>query len=488
MADVTTTGAVDALGKIETRGIEFIPETERHSKPREMGFVFFGTQMTYGSLVIGALPVAFGLDWLGSLTAIIAGTILGSIAVAAMAIMGPKAGTNSTVTSGAFFGLRGRYVGSFITQIIDLGYFAMILWVSAPPLVQAGHMLFGWPDGNTATSVALVLVAILVLGLAIYGHATLVAYEKFTSYASLVCLVLLAIFCLPNFKPAPSASAFPLVLGTWWPSWMLAVTVLISNAISYAPFAGDYARYMPTKTASSKIFWWPFGGMVLGCLIACGIGELIGLSVSNPNNANSLMFNAVPHFLIIPIVLIGLIGNASNGGMVAYNGMLDLQAILWKLKRVQVGLVFSVIGLIVGYVGLIAYNMTNSILALCSIVTVLVTPWTVINVIGYLRHGRQFRASDLQAFASGGGRGMYWYKNGFNIPAVAAWLVSITIGMMFSDTAIYVGPLSQAAKGVDLSFLSAAFVGGILYLILDQLFPSAAKIRDDHAVNAIETV
>jgi cytosine/uracil/thiamine/allantoin permease len=228
--------------------------------------------------------------------------------------------------------------------------------------------------------------------------------------------------------------------------------------------------------------------MVLGCLIACGIGELIGLSVSNPNNANSLMFNAVPHILIIPIVLIGLIGNASNGGMVAYNGMLDLQAILWKLKRVQVGLVFSVIGLVVGYVGLIAYNMTNSILALCSIVTVLVTPWTVINVIGYLRHGRQFRPADLQAFASGGGHGMYWYKNGFNIPAVAAWVVSIVIGMMFSDTAIYVGPLSQAAKGVDLSFLSAAFVGGILYLILDQLFPSAAKIRGDHAVSAIETV
>ena len=49
MANDVTAGAIDAPGHIETRGIEFIPEGERHSKPKEMGFVFFGTQMTYGS-------------------------------------------------------------------------------------------------------------------------------------------------------------------------------------------------------------------------------------------------------------------------------------------------------------------------------------------------------------------------------------------------------------------------------------------------------
>jgi purine-cytosine permease-like protein len=166
--------------------------------------------------------------------------------------------------------------------------------------------------------------------------------------------------------------------------------------------------------------------------------------------------------------------------MVAYNGMLDLQAILWKLTRFQVGLIFSVIGLVVGYIGLIAYNMTNSILALCAIVTVLVTPWTVINVIGYFRHGQRFNTTDLQAFAGHKDRGIYWYKNGFNIPAVVSWLAAIIVGMMFSDTALFVGPLSSMAKGVDLSFLSAAFVGGILYVILDQLMPSSASIRENN--------
>jgi purine-cytosine permease-like protein len=480
MANDVTAGAIDAPGHIETRGIEFIPEAERHSKPKEMGFVFFGTQMTYGSLVIGALPVAFGLDWWGSLSAIIVGTLIGSLAVALMAVMGPKAGTNSTVTSSAFFGIRGRYVGSFITQVIDLGYFAMVLWVSAPPLVQAGHMLFGLPNGNAALTVALLGTAVIVLGLGIFGHATLVAWEKFTSYANLICLVLLVAFCIGHFDPAPNPKNNPLVLGTYWPSWMLAVTVTIANAISYAPFAGDYARYMPTRTSGKSMFWWPFGGMVIGCLIACLCGELIGLSVSDPFNATSLMLNFTPHLLILPIVLIGLVGNVTNGGMVVYNGMLDLQAILWRLSRLNVGLAFSAIGLVVAYLGLVVFNLSNSILALCSIVTVLVTPWTVINVLGYLRHGQRFRPGDLQAFARSEDRGIYWYRNGFNIPAVAAWLVGVTVGMMFSDTALFVGPLSQLAKGVDLSFLSAAFVGGLLYVFLDRVIAGTAAVQAQH--------
>ena len=470
---------IDAPGRIETRGIEFIPEPERRSRPRDLGFVFFGTQMTYGSLLVGALPIAFGLDWLGSLTAIVVGTILGSAAVGAMAVMAPKAGTTSTVISSAFFGIRGRYVGSFITQVIDLGYFAMVLWISAPPLVQAGHLVFGLPAGRTALTIVLLALAVIVLGLGIFGHASVVASEKFTSYGNAVCLALLVLCCIGHLHGAPDPKAYPLVLKTWWPSWMLAVTVMVANAISYAPYAGDYGRYIPTRTPGPALFWWPFGGMVVGCLLGLMCGTFIGHSVSNPNEVVGEMYGYLPALLVLPVALVGLIGNVSNGGMVVYNGMLDLQAILWRLSRIQVGFIFSAIGITIGYIGLIAFNLTASIVALCSIVTVLVTPWILIIVIGYFRHGRRFRAADLQAFGAGG-RGIYWYTNGFSVPAVVAWLAGITIGLLFSDTSLFVGPLAALAKGVDLSFLAAALVGSALYLLLDRLLPSAQSIRRDN--------
>lgn len=472
--------AADAVGHIERRGIEFIPDAERHSSPREMGYVFFGTQMTYGSIVIGALPVAFGLGWLGAFTSILVGTIIGSLLVAGMAVMGPRAGTNSTVTSGAFFGIRGRYVGSFITQVIDLGYFAMVLWISAPPLVQAGHLLFGLPNGTGALTVALLLLAVIVLALGIFGHATLVAGERFVAWSGLLCLLLITAFCLPHFLPMPDPKSNPLVLGTYGPSWILAVTVTVANAISYAPFAGDYARYIPSRTASRKVFTWPFAGMVLGCLLGCGCGALIGLSVKDPFDPNSQMLLNLPTLLVLPVVIIGLIGNAANGGMVVYNGMLDLQAVLWRLTRLQVGLIFSVIGLVIAYLGLIVFNASSAILALCSIVTVLVTPWTMINVIGYLRHGQRFNVVDLQAFESGGPRGIYWYTGGFNFPAVFSWFVAIIVGLLFSDTSIFAGPLAHLAHGVDLSFLSAAILGSALYVILDRFSSGTRSVQQAH--------
>lgn len=464
----------DLLGRIERRGIRFIPEAERSSGPRSMGFVFFGTQMTYGSVAIGALPVAFGLGWLSAFLAILVGTLVGAVIVGLMALMGPKSGTNGTVTSSAFFGLRGRYIGSFITQVIDLGYFAMILWVSAPPLVQAGQALFGWGTGTTALTAALLVIAALVLILGIFGHATLVWSETVVSYASLAGLLILAGFCLPHAAAAPDPKSNPLVLGHYWPSLMLAMTVTVANAISYAPFAGDYARYLPGRTRTAPLFWWPFGGMVLGCLIACLCGEIIGLAVHDPFNPNAQMLGFLPPALILPVVAIGLAGNAANGAMVVYNGMLDLQAILWRLSRPGVGLLFGLIGLVLAYLGLIVFSAANAIVALCSIVTVLVTPWSIINILGYRRIRGRFQPAALQAFGAEGPASPYWYRAGFNPAAVIAWTVASVTGLLFSDTALFVGPLSQAAHGVDLSFLTAAVLAAVLYPLLNRAFPTGS--------------
>ena len=350
-----------------------------------MAWVFFGTQITYGSLLLGAVPVILGLGWWQGFTAIVVGTLLGSLAVAGMALLGPRTGTDGTVSSGAFFGIRGRYVGSFITQVIDLGYFALVLWISAPPLLQAGHRLFGWPTTGTTLNVTLVLIALATLACAILGHATIVAYEKFTAIASLVCLLLLTYFTVTHWHPP--ATPPKLALGGFWATWMLATTAQISNAISYAPFAGDYARYMPGRTPPRRLFGWSLLGMVAGCIVALTCGEIIALGVSDAGISTSTMMDNLPAALLIPVALIGLVGNLTNGAMVAYNGTLDLHAILWRMRRPQVGLIFGAIGLVVGYVGLVLFNLTDSILALCSVVTVLVTPWIMINIIGYRQHG-----------------------------------------------------------------------------------------------------
>ena len=118
----------DAPVRLETRGIDYIPAVERNSRPANLAWTYFGAQFGYALYVLGGLLPVFGLGWWPSFWAIIAGTLVGSLAVAAIALIGPRTGTNSTVSSVASFGVRGRYLGSIIAQFDNLGFNVIIIW------------------------------------------------------------------------------------------------------------------------------------------------------------------------------------------------------------------------------------------------------------------------------------------------------------------------------------------------------------------------
>lgn len=100
---------------IEQHGIDTIPESERHSSPKTIFMILIGAQLTYGVIVAGWLPVALGLGWWSSVTALILGLLIGSAILAPMALLGPRSGTNGAVSSGAFFWRHWSYhrIGSF---------------------------------------------------------------------------------------------------------------------------------------------------------------------------------------------------------------------------------------------------------------------------------------------------------------------------------------------------------------------------------------
>lgn len=455
----------DRVGHIERRGISFVPDSARKSRPVTVGVVFFGAQFNYGALILGALPVAFGLSLWASVSVILLGTLLGTAGFAAMVPIGSRSGTNATVSSGAFFGIRGRYIGSLITQIVDLGYFALNFWISAPPLVAASHRLFGTPIDGAATAVALVITVLGVLGLAVFGHATIVAYEKLTAVAGVIAIMLLVLFTGVNFtgqhNPVPHYA-----LGSFWPTWTMALTVQISNAISYGPFASDYSRYVPSKTSARSLYLWAFGGMFTGCMVGLGAGAFIGVAIADPYNLIGGMIGFLPFWLVMPVTLISFFANTTCGSLVVYNGILNMHGMFWRLKWLQVSAIFGVLGIALACTGLIVTDFAARIDALCSVVTILVTPWMMINVIGYLQHRGRFDTASLQDFDHRNPDNIYWYQRGWNLRALTAWVISTAIGILFSDTRLFVGPLANVAGGADLSFASSALVGVVLYLAL----------------------
>ncbi|MDX6701384.1 MAG: hypothetical protein QOF26_1610 [Baekduia sp.] len=462
--------SADAIGRVEARGIDYVPERDRHSHPRDLACALFGPQFGFGNMVFGSLGIVFGLSWWSTFTAVTVGVALGSLIFTGVAIQSPKTGTNNAVSSGAFFGVKGRYLGSLISLVIGLAFFAILVWTSGQTIIVVLHRLIGTGTGNVALSIAMLVVSLVSFVLAIYGHATLVASFRFIAIASAAVSLLALIVLAGKFRALDGGSY---LLDAYWPTWALTMVFAALLPITWGPFIGDYGRYVPS-TAKARTCALAAGvGIFAGCWLAELVAAFATTTFEDPKTAFAVGFPAVSPlwFAILLMVAPGGLANIESAAMCVYNAALDLQAMFWRLTRAQLTFAISAIGLAAAYIGLIGFNAIKSIEAFATLMLITCTPWMVIMTIGHLmRHGR-YEPKDLQAFAGRAKTGIYWFTGGFNIRALVAWGAAVAIGTLFTSTSIITGPLTRHVSGVDLSFTSAAVVGGVLYYTLVKIFP-----------------
>jgi purine-cytosine permease-like protein len=462
--------SADEVGRVEARGIDYVPESDRHSRPRDLAWAMFGPQFGFGNMVFGSFGIVFGLSWWSTFTAITVGVALGSLIFAGVAIQSPKTGTNNAVSSGAFFGVTGRYLGSLISLVIGLAFFAILVWTSGQTIINVFHRIFGSGTGNVALSIAMLVVSLMAFALAIYGHATLVASFRLVGIASAGVSLLALIVLAGKFHNVQGGSY---LLGGYWPTLVLTMVLAALLPITWGPFIGDYGRYIPSKTKATTCALAAGLGIFAGCWLAEIIAAFVTTTFKDPTTDFAAGFPAASPlwFAILLMLAPGGLANIESAAMCVYNAALDLQAAFWRLTRPQLTLVMSAIGLTTAYIALIAFNAIKSIEALATLMLVTVTPWMVIMTIGHLlRHG-WYEPMDLQAFTDRAKTGVYWYTGGVNIRAFVAWGAAVAVGTMFTSTSIVTGPLTSHVSGIDLSFTSAAVVGGVLYYALVRIFP-----------------
>jgi purine-cytosine permease-like protein len=430
----------------------------------------FAPQFGFGNMVFGSFGIVFGLSWWSTFTAVTAGAALGSLIFAGVAIQSPKTGTNNAVSSGAFFGVTGRYLGSLISLFIGLAFFAILVWTSGQTIINVLHRILGSGTGDVALSIAMLVVSLLSFVLAIYGHATLVASFRLIGIASAGVSLLALVVLAGKFHDVPGGDYR---LGEFWPTWVLTMVLAALLPITWGPFIGDYGRYIPSRAKGSTCALAAGLGIFAGCWLAEIIAAFATTTFTDPATDFATGFPAASPlwFAILLMIAPGGLANIESAAMCVYNAALDLQAVFWRLTRSQLTFVMSAIGLAVAYIALIAFDAIRSIEAFASLMVVTCTPWMVIMTIGHLmRHGR-YAPMDLQAFAHHAKTGAYWFTGGFNLRAFAAWGAAVAVGMLFTSTSIITGPLTGHVSGIDLSFISAALVGGGLYYGLVKMFP-----------------
>jgi purine-cytosine permease-like protein len=473
---------IDEVGKVETRGTDFIPEEERHGKASELFWIWMAGQFSLGIIVLGSLPVLFGLGWWSSLTALTVGIAIGSILYTPLALFGPRLGTNDPVASGAHFGVRGRLLGAAISVFVALGFYALTVWTGGQAVMVAGNKLFDSPTNNTALAISMAIVAAVTVLIATYGHATLIAtYKLFTILVGAFLLALIAVQ-LPDFDAGYSGGEY--LLGTFWPTWVLSVSVGAALPISYATFGGDYSRYFPRKTVSDRsILLWNGFGMFLSNWIALGAGAYLTTMFTDFNDPFVVgIANSIPHWFLTPFLLFALLGTWPQGALCLYGCGLSTTTISWRVAgRALTTVALSAIGLGVVYMGTIVFDAIDSITAFVLIMNVTISPWLAIMLVGFYSRRGRYAPLDVQPYTGLGERSIYWYTYGVNLRAFVAWIPAAVIGFLFSNTTLYVGPFANAVKGIDLSYGSAFVIAGVLYFVLMKVFPERGVVPPQEA-------
>jgi purine-cytosine permease-like protein len=460
----------DRVGAIEVAGVEYLPEEARDSGPRNLSAVFLGANLTWTNVVFGAFAILFGLTFWQTVASMAVGTAVGTLAVLPTAIIGPRTGTNMTVSSGAFFGIRGRFIGSGLALAIALAFAAVTVWTSGDALVAAGHRLLGTSESDVVHAVAYAAVAALMVTVALYGHATIVAIQKIV-VPVVGGLMVIGVFAFADgFHPGGSGGEY--ALGGFWQTWALSAVLFAAAPISYGPTIGDYTRRISPIRFSDRQICAALGiGMFIGVLLPSLFGAFTALTFANPIDSYiDDLVAASPAAYVLPIVVISLFGGMSQGVLCIYASGLDLEGLAPRMKRTQTTIITAALAIALLYVGVFVFDAIDSVTAMTVALNALITPWVAILAIGALRTNT-YDPVDLQAFAHGRRGGRYWFTGGWNMPSVIAWVVGATFGLLTVNTTLYVGPLADIAGGVDLSTIGSVALAALIYSA--SFFPRA---------------
>ncbi|MFJ4469343.1 cytosine permease [Streptomyces sp. NPDC089424] len=458
---------------MEQRGVDTIPDEERTSTPRDLVSILLGSNLCLGVIVFGWLPPSFGLDWWGSVSAILVGTVVGTAVTAPLALISLRTATNLSTSSGAQFGVRGRLVGSIVGLLLALGYTALTVWIGGDVTVRVLERLFGVSAGGGSYGLVYALLAAATVVAAVYGYRLLLALSRVLAIGMTLLLVLGLVAYAPDFTTGALPEAGGYLLGGFWPTWALAtVAAGLSGPIAFITLLGDYTRYIsPARHSSRRVLRATWLGLLLGLLVPQLFGTFTAYAARAALDYAGPLVTASPSWYLVPLLLAASAGSVGNAGLMLYSMGLDLDAILPRASRARATCAVAVVATACVFAGHYAWEAQSAMTSFVLLLTAIGTPWAVITLIGFVRCGGVYDAEALQVYNRRARGGAYWFRAGWNIPATVSWALGAVVGVLAVSLPSYEGPLLSLTGGVDCSFLLSGAVGGLTYVLLPQPHP-----------------
>ena len=459
MATAVTHEAIERAGQVEVRGTDYIPDDERQGHPRALFWVWMSCNVTYLYFVIGGSLMLLGLSLWEALAISVAGNIWWLL-IGWLATSGPAAGTPTVIIMRSMFGVRGNKVfgaglgvliGLFY-EIVNIALATMASWALLDHLGIATTDVVKWAS--------LVIVTLASFVISVFGHATILKLSPIFTAILAVCFIALAAFVLGaadfNYttEALPPADHFAMI--------MLGLVIVASNPISWGTSA-DYARYLPKNTSKRGVVLYTALGSAIPAILITALGAIAGTAIDMTDPQIALKAIVPGWFYAVFLGLI-VLSSITNNVLVAYSTGLYFQELSARTKRWATVVITGAAAFVASAWLLFAapsfIDTLNASLELG--VTIMCPLVTVYGLDIWLRKGRY---DGLELYRTDR-ESKFWYSAGIYWPGMIAMVVSTAVAVMSADTTLYVGPISEALAGADLSAFVAPVLAAAIYVTL----------------------
>ncbi|GAA1175212.1 purine-cytosine permease-like protein [Kitasatospora gansuensis] len=478
---------------VETRGIEPVPDSERHGRVRELFHTWFAANISVLLLTMGAGLIVFnGLNlWQVLLVALCAAVVSYGI-VGLLTVSGKWGGAPAMTLSRSVFGTRGNLVPGAVTWVARFGWETVNAVTGAYALLSVLDLLFGIRS-NTALIVVTLLLFVgttfLVSGL---GRNALLWCNRWSAYLFGIFSVLVLGYLVATVDwsavfSRPSGTTAMVIAG---------IGTIAAGGLSWAPSGADFARYLPRGTRSRGIVGTAIGGagvvvvpmVLMGAVMAVGTPDLA--TASDPV---SFIGDLLPIWLAVPYLLIALVGMVLINSLSMYSAGFTAQTMGVKLPRAWAVSINAVISLVGGLLlMLVATSFYGSFITFLTILAVSFSAWIGVYGADMLRRYRGGRHRqgrtryDEAALLDTTPRSAYWFKGGFCWQALTAWVLAIGTGLMFTRAALsptdvwFAGPWADSWIGRNgLAWVVTIVVGALVYSLLPQASTGAVETEPE---------
>jgi purine-cytosine permease-like protein len=304
-------------------------------------------------------------------------------------------------------------------------------------------------------------VASVSLALGRFGHATIVAVQRFVAWT--FGLLTLAI-CPLLIRHAHWSSLLSRHPGSYLALLSALSVVVASGGISWVNLSADYTRYLPRDGSARKIvLWTSFGATVpLGVLVVVGVmlaSTIPGLAgAANPVAA---IGSVLPSWMEVPYLLAALVGLVSQMVMALYSSGLGLLVLGVRVRRSRTVLIDAAVVVLAGsFFTVVRQGFLGPFVSFVELLACPIATWAAVLVMDMALRRRRY----VQGYADSGS------SPGPRFSAVLAWAFGSVLGLCCTASPLFTGPI---ARGIFARSSLGYFVGfiasGAIYLVAETL-------------------